>query len=67
MGSKEGCLSSRYMTTEQREMKNCKKHICSRCGATFTCKRKCWQHMDLECPKKGSPVSEWFIESVKKP
>jgi hypothetical protein len=42
----------RYMTTEQRQNKNCKRHICSRCGATFACKTKCWQHMDCECQKR---------------
>jgi hypothetical protein len=43
---------SRYMTTEQRQHKNCKRHVCARCGATFTCKTKCWAHMDNDCPKR---------------
>jgi hypothetical protein len=57
-------MSSRYMTTEQREMKNCKKHTCARCGAVFTCKTKCWAHMDNDCPKKGAPPEQWFSAQV---
>lgn len=60
-------MSSRYMTTAQREMKNCKKHTCARCGATFTCKTKVWWHMDNDCPKKDAPHSEWYSETLSKP
>lgn len=54
------------MTSEQREHKNCKRHVCSRCGATFTCKTKCWWHMDNDCPKKGSPPEEWYTAQLKR-
>jgi hypothetical protein len=56
-------MPSRYMTTEQREMKNCKRHTCSRCGATFSCKTKCWAHMDNDCPKRPN-LSAGTCETV---
>ena len=60
-------MPSRYMTTEQRANKNCKRHVCCYCGAAFTCKTKCWAHMDLPCPKKSAPREEWYMNQPPPP